>query len=326
MNGCCCLPRLTALFRPDDVTGLAILLRGVLAEIRDGGAGGTRPFRVVEAMDMLREMAGLVASDRYGSRPVGDWLEACGVEAGERQRLADAVQALRSRVDALETGRGFTPLPAIDGVRVADAIECALDRLLAEHRRATGGLWKRGLLRLVVMAVAVSVVWVAFTAVFFVWRNVQSEGLRVTYYRGEAFERRMARDTEFSLFKDFGRRGPAWWMRANHFSSRWEGWLLVPVSTNYAFYCQSDDGIRLMLDGQTVIDHWQNHDWKGSGRHGQLTLDRGPHRIVVEHYDARGPSGLRIRWCGGPVPPNSVMSAPYLSKIRREPPAGNAPP
>jgi hypothetical protein len=326
MNGCCCLLRFRALFRPDDVTGLTILLRGVLAEIRDGGDGGTRPFRVVEAMDVLRELAGLIAPDRYGNRPVSDLLEACGVEAGERQRLADALQALRSRVDALETGRGLTPLPAIDVVRIADAIECALDRLFAEHRRATGGLWKCGLLRLVVVAVAAGVVWVAGTAVFFLWRNVQDEGLRVTYYRGEAFEHPMARDTEFSLFKAFGRRGPAWWMPRNHFSSRWEGWLLVPVSTNYAFYSQSDDGIRLMLDGKTVIDHWQSHVWEGSGRHGKLTLDRGPHRIVVEHHDSRGPSGLRIRWCGGPIPPNTVISAPFLSKVRRDAPVGNDPP
>jgi beta-glucosidase len=45
----------------------------------------------------------------------------------------------------------------------------------------------------------------------------------------------------------------------DHFSVRWSGYFVPEVSGEYKFYVSADDGVRLYLDDQRVIDDWQRH-------------------------------------------------------------------
>jgi hypothetical protein len=46
---------------------------------------------------------------------------------------------------------------------------------------------------------------------------------------------------------------------ADNFSARWTG-QVQPVSTQaYTFYTVSDDGVRLWVNNQLVIDNWTDH-------------------------------------------------------------------
>lgn len=307
------------LFSSDKVTLLTIRLRGTLEEVRECRDSGKSLFLLGQAVDVLQEIAGLVAPARYRERPFSEFLDTCGIDADEKLLLANALRLFRSRVDSLETGEPPSMHPAIDVIRVTATLNKIFQWLLEDHRAENGYLWKRGILRLCVFGIVGASLWAMFYTSYFVWKNLQKQGLRVTYYRGENFEHRMGFNTEFALFKDFRRDPPVWWMPKDHFSSRWEGWVLAPVSTDYAFFSQSDEGIRLRIDDKIVIDNWLGNTWENSGSHGNMFLDRGPHRIIVEHYDAVGPAALRIRWSGGPIPPNTVISAPFLSKVRIDP-------
>jgi hypothetical protein len=44
---------------------------------------------------------------------------------------------------------------------------------------------------------------------------------------------------------------------ADGFSARWTGQVTAPSSGVYTFYTQSDDGVRLWLGGQLLIDNWK---------------------------------------------------------------------
>jgi beta-glucosidase len=44
-----------------------------------------------------------------------------------------------------------------------------------------------------------------------------------------------------------------------HFSVRWTGYFIPKTSGEYKFYVSADDGVRLYLDDQRVIDDWQRH-------------------------------------------------------------------
>jgi hypothetical protein len=91
--------------------------------------------------------------------------------------------------------------------------------------------------------------------------------------------------------------------------------LDVPQDAEYIFYAQSCDGMRLYLDGQCVLDNWRDQTWEASGRGVKWRLTKGPHPLVVEHYCRRTRDGaLRIRWCGGGIPENTLLAAPYLRK------------
>lgn len=138
-------------------------------------------------------------------------------------------------------------------------------------------------------------------------------GLRVSYYEGEIFEHFVCDRTERQVVKDYAGSPPAWRVPRNHFSAQWAGILRVPQDARYDFYLQSDDGARLFIDEEIIIDRWDQHQW-APGSSGDKQLARGKHSIRLEHNNGTGPAAIRLRWCGGPIPANTVLTAPYITK------------
>lgn len=139
-------------------------------------------------------------------------------------------------------------------------------------------------------------------------------GLTVTYFRGINFEEKIISRTEQAVCRDYGTKPPDLRVPSENFSAIWEGILRVPETGEYFFFSQSDDGLRLIIDGRKIIDNWRDQSWGASGAGAKTHLSAGDHRIAVEHYNRDDEAALRVKWCGGPVPPNTVLSAPYLRK------------
>ena len=147
-----------------------------------------------------------------------------------------------------------------------------------------------------------------------VYASFSPYGLVTTYYEGINFDRTICRRPEKALLKDYQKRRPALFVPRSRFSARWKGFLLAPETAEYSFYAQSDDGLRLFIDGHMLIDNWKDNDWFTSGKHGKMHLEKGLHPIIVEHYDRQGAAALRVRWTGGPIPDNTVIGGKYLLK------------
>lgn len=138
-----------------------------------------------------------------------------------------------------------------------------------------------------------------------------NEGLAVTYFRGSNFETQACRRTELDMQKDYGDKPPPR-VPGNNFSSRWEGFLLVPEEGDYAFFSQNIGGLRIYIDGACIVDNANGRHWLTSGMHANLHLSQGAHAFRVEHFSQQAEAALRIRWTGGPIPPNTVIAVPYL--------------
>jgi alpha-D-xyloside xylohydrolase len=88
---------------------------------------------------------------------------------------------------------------------------------------------------------------------------------------------------------------PAGLKDLNDFSARWQGFLLPPEDGEYEFTVEGDDGFRLWLDGNLVIDEWANGPMRPKLAKVFLRKDR-PAALRLEYFQGRLARGLRFAW------------------------------
>jgi YVTN family beta-propeller protein len=89
---------------------------------------------------------------------------------------------------------------------------------------------------------------------------------------------------------------PAPGVNANGFSVRWNGELEVPVTGTYYLQTVGDDGIRLYVNQQLLVNRWVNRTVTTDTTVG-VNLTAGQRvPIVLEYYDNTGPAVARLHW------------------------------
>jgi hypothetical protein len=123
------------------------------------------------------------------------------------------------------------------------------------------------------------------------------EGLVGNYYKGRDFNEanhlltRVDNKIEFNFGPG---KSPAKEVPANDWSARWEGLLKAPNTGHYVMILHIDDGARLWIDGNLVID-----EWKESSNHratGNVDLTEGLHELKLEFFQATGPAVCKLGW------------------------------
>ncbi|MFC9331220.1 glycoside hydrolase family 3 C-terminal domain-containing protein [Kitasatospora sp. NPDC057015] len=100
-------------------------------------------------------------------------------------------------------------------------------------------------------------------------------------------------------------------------SAKWTGTLTPPTTGTYTFSLTSDDGSRLFVNGQPVIDAWQNQ--AATTRTGTISLTAGtPVTIETDYYQAGGnDASITLGWQppGTPDPLTEAVAAARNSDI-----------
>ncbi|MEW5989634.1 MAG: PA14 domain-containing protein, partial [Chloroflexota bacterium] len=98
---------------------------------------------------------------------------------------------------------------------------------------------------------------------------------------------------EPTLAFNWGSDSPAPAVWPDHFSARWTRYINFTAGA-YRFTTTADDGLRLWLDDQSLIDDWSDH-----AAH-TLTIERnvtaGPHLLTVEYYEKDGQAAASVKW------------------------------
>ena len=79
-------------------------------------------------------------------------------------------------------------------------------------------------------------------------------------------------------------------MGADTFSVRWTGRIIPRTSELYTFYTQSDDAVRLWVNGQQLINSWTSH----TSREDRGTIWLAANRSYTIQIDYRENSGSAI--------------------------------
>ncbi len=145
-------------------------------------------------------------------------------------------------------------------------------------------------------------------------RGIWSPGLIGTFYQdpdqglldpghaidwpvlGAAGSKKVTEHTNQTIDFDWGIDAPLKGMKGVYWSVVWTGRIFVPKTDEYRFFLEDvDDGGRLYLDGERIINTWQVQ--RSSPGSGKMKLERGPHTIKLEYV--QGPataSSVRLMW------------------------------
>ena len=84
-------------------------------------------------------------------------------------------------------------------------------------------------------------------------------------------------------------------VQADNFSVRWSGQVMAPVTGTYTFTTSSDDGVRLYVNGELVVDNWTDHGVTQNS--GTVALTAGlKYDIRMDYYERAMLATARLSW------------------------------
>ncbi|MFN0053153.1 MAG: family 16 glycoside hydrolase [Planctomycetales bacterium] len=108
--------------------------------------------------------------------------------------------------------------------------------------------------------------------------------------------------------------------RANNYGVRFRGFLKIDRPGMYTFHLGSDDGSRLMIDREKVVDVDGIHPHET--RTGKVSLTAGMHPVQVDYFQGGGEATLAVEYEGPGVPRQDFNRAVFLTE-KGPPPAAD---
>ena len=150
-------------------------------------------------------------------------------------------------------------------------------------------------------------------------------------WKGEYFNNRYLQGSPVLVRNDprpdfnWGVSEPAPGVPSDEFSVRWTRNQRFDETGSYRFYARVDDGVRVWVGGDVVINSWKN----GAERvvSGTKWIDSGEEYVKIEYYEDKGSARITVWWeresaTSTPVPPSPTStSAPSSPTSTSVPPS-----
>lgn len=72
-------------------------------------------------------------------------------------------------------------------------------------------------------------------------------------------------------------------LHENHFAIRYNGFIKVPEEGLYSFRLRSDDGAKLIIDGEVIVDNDGSHSART--KTGYTVLEKGYHKVQIQYFE-----------------------------------------
>ena len=122
----------------------------------------------------------------------------------------------------------------------------------------------------------------------------EANGLDVEFFEGIEFGRKLKTRVETRVDWLWGFDGPDLDVPKDSFSARWTGWLKAPQPGRYKLIVVCDDGARLWLDRELVIDAWRGG--LPSRYTAEVDLTGKAQTLKLEYFQGGGPAIISLRW------------------------------
>lgn len=109
---------------------------------------------------------------------------------------------------------------------------------------------------------------------------------------------------------NWGTGSPAEGISVDGFTARWFGQVQALGNDTYTFYTISDDGVRLWVNGQMLVNQWVNHaPWTNSA---EIALSGSTkYDLLLEYYENAGGAVAQLYWssASGSIPYQPVLQS-----------------
>jgi hypothetical protein len=139
-------------------------------------------------------------------------------------------------------------------------------------------------------------------------------GVKGQYYKGMDFNTLVLTRVDPQINFNWGDPGgPDPVVGDDLFSARWTGEVEAAFTETYTFYTNSDDGVRLWIGGQQLVDNWTDHGTTENS--GKIDLVAGnTYSLQMEYYENTGGAVAELRWSSPRTPkqliPQAALSPP----------------
>ena len=139
-----------------------------------------------------------------------------------------------------------------------------------------------------------------------VWHGL-SRGLSATCYDNEDLTGKSITRVDPAIDFDWKKSSPDPAIQPDTFSARWIGRIQAEYSELCTFYVTSDQGVRLWVDDQLVIDRWNDKHHLKSGTKHPVRLTKGrEHDFKLEYHHHKGAANVKL-WWSSPSMPKSIV-------------------
>jgi glucose/arabinose dehydrogenase len=141
-------------------------------------------------------------------------------------------------------------------------------------------------------------------------------GLLAEYFNNADLTAKVFERTDATVNFDWGGGSPASGVGADTFSVRWTGKVEPRFNETFTFRTTTDDGVRLWVNGQRVIDQWNDHPV--ANHTGSIALNAGlRYTLVMAYYDSAAQAVAKLSWSS----PSQPLQTIPKTQLYSDPPA-----
>ena len=136
---------------------------------------------------------------------------------------------------------------------------------------------------------------------------ISESGLTGWYYPARNFEVEPIERIDPQVDFDWRGDSPMEGIEPNQFQVRWRGSVTPRYTERLIIKTRTDDGVRVWLNHELIIDNWTNHG--ATDDYGALDLEAGvAYPILVEYYEQGGNALMSLSWESAQLPSEPIPS------------------
>lgn len=123
---------------------------------------------------------------------------------------------------------------------------------------------------------------------------------------------------EANIDFNWGDGGPGVPVPHDQFSARWTADLEIAVADKYTFITRSDDGARLWLDNELIVNKWFDHGAMDAASVA-IYLEPGVYSLCMEYYENSGSASAQLHWRTATMDRQIIPAGPLQPPAQERP-------